>query len=489
MVNGGIMFKRFFQRKAINELVKSTQNSGELVRTLNAFQLVMFGIGAIVGAGIFVLAGEAASNYAGPAVTISFAVSGLACVCAALCYAELASAIPVSGSAYTYIYATLGELAAAIMAGFMMLGSFLSVASVASGWSGYMQSLLATINIHIPAVFAATTGTVLTLADGSQATAIINMPALCIVLFVTFILYKGVQTSAIINTIIVILKMSVLFGFITIGLFYIDIGNWSPFIPENQGVFGQYGFSGVFAGAAMVFFSYNGFDAVATAAQETKNPQRDLPIGILCSLLVATFTYIMVAAVLTGIIKYDRLGVAQPIAIAADVIGMPWFAVLVKIGAVAGLTSVVLVMLYGLIRIVFVIAKDGLLPQVLTKIHPKYRTPYIATLVIGIVAAVIGSTVTLDKLVPLANFGIIGTFAIVCFSAIFLRYSQPKINRVFKCPMMPFIPLLGMVTLVGIMFSLPAATYIHAAIWLSIVVGFYLIYGQFHSTLNTKKND
>jgi len=478
---------KYFKRKSIDKLINEVEESKDLVRSLGAFQLILFGIGAIVGAGIFVLAGEAASRYAGPAIVISFAISGLACVCAALCYAELASMIPVSGSAYTYIYATLGELAACIMAGFMILGSFLSIASVASGWSGYMQSLLADFNIYLPAQFAATTGSLITLSDGSQVEAFINLPAFFIVLFMVYILYKGIQASAFVNAVIVFLKMTVLFGFVIVGSMYVDSSNWVPFLPENTGEFGKYGFSGIIAGSAMVFFAYNGFDAVATAAQETKNPQRNLPIGILGSLIIATITYIAVAWVLTGLVNYTELGVAQPIAVAVDKMGLPWFSLLIKIGAIAGLTSVILVMLYGLVRVLFVITKDGLLPSCLSKVHEKYKTPHIITVICGSAIGLTSATVSLDRLVPLANFGIIGTFAIVCFAALFLRYSQPNLKRNFKCPWMPFIPIAGMLILMQIMLSLPSVTYFYALIWVSIVVIFYLCYGQFHSKLHTEE--
>ncbi|WHQ46865.1 MAG: amino acid permease [Candidatus Midichloria sp.] len=478
---------KYFKRKSINELVSEAEESKDLVRSLDAFQLILFGIGAIVGAGIFVLAGEAASRYAGPAVTISFAISGLACVCAALCYAELSSMIPVSGSAYTYIYATLGELAACIMAGFMTLGSFLSIASVASGWSGYIQSLLADFGIYIPAQFSATTGCIVNLDNSSQVEAIFNLPAFFIVMLITYTLHKGIQTSAFINAVIVFLKMLVLFGFIIVGSIYIDTTNWEPFLPKNTGKFGQYGISGIIAGSAMVFFAYNGFDAVATAAQETKNPQRDLPIGILGSLIIATLTYVLVAGVLTGLVKYTELGVAQPIAIAVDKMGLPWFSLLAKVGATAGLTSVVLVMLYGLIRVLFVISKDGLLPAFFSKLHKDYKTPHILTIICGFMIAIASSTVSLDTLVPLANFGIIGTFAIVCFAALFLRYSQPNLKRNFRCPFMPIIPIAGMLILLQIMSSLPTITYFYALIWVSFIVLFYLFYGQFNSKLYARK--
>ncbi|WP_339051787.1 amino acid permease [Candidatus Lariskella endosymbiont of Epinotia ramella] len=475
--------KQYFKRKSIKDLLSQAESSKDLERSLNGWQLILLGIGAIIGAGIFVLTGEAASQHAGPAIILSFAISGAACVCAGLCYAELASTIPVSGSAYTYIYATLGELPACIMSGLMLLGSFPIIASVAGGWSGYTLSFLADFGIIIPARLTAVTGQMVTLADGTEAPALFDLPALFIVLSLSTLLCFGAQTSAWVNSVIVFIKMSVLIAFVILGAFSVDPSNWVPFIPENTGEFGKFGFSGVIAGASIVFLAYNGFDSVATAAQETKNPQRDLPIGILGSLLVCTIAYVLVSAVLTGIVPYNEFKGAQPIALAVDRMNMPWFSFAVKVCAISGLTSVILVMLYGLARILFTIAKDGLLPDVLTICHKKYKTPYISTMIAGSVISVIGATVPLDTLVKLSNFGVLCSFAITCFAALYLRYTQPNIERAFKCPMMPWIPLLGIILLIQIIAGLPIETYIEAACWMVFVLLLYFLYGRSNSKL------
>lgn len=478
---------KYYRRKSIAEVVKMAEKSNKLVRSLGPMQLILMGIGAIVGAGIFVLTGEAASQHAGPAITLSFALSGLACICAALCYAELSSMIPVSGSAYTYIYVTLGEFAACVMVGFMTMATALSIASVASGWSGYVLHFLADFGIYLPPQFTAVTGHIISLADGTQVAAFFDLPAFFIVMLVTVVLYFGIETSAAVNSVIVFIKMSVLLLFVILGALYIDPQNWIPFIPENEGTFGKFGLSGILAGASMVFLAYNGFDAVASAAQETKNPQRDIPIGIIGSCIICIITYIAVSGVLTGLVPYTELAGAKPIAIAVDRMQMPWFAVIVKIGAAAGLTSVVLVMLYSLIRILFAVASDGLLPKIFAKVHKKSHVPHVLTVICGLVIAVTSATIPLGKLVQLANFGILGTFTIVCFAALLLRYTQPALKRVFSCPFMPFTPLLGMALLIQIIAGLSAETYMQAAVWIVIVIVIYLSYGQFHSKLATSK--
>lgn len=481
--------KKYFQSKSVEDLVTEATISKDLIRTFGPIQLIVLGVGAIIGAGIFVLTGEAASQYAGPAIVLSFAFSGLACVCTALCYAELASMIPVSGSAYTYIYATLGELSAWIVAGLMTLSGFLTIASVAEGWSGYASSFLADFSVYIPAQLSATTGSVITLADGTNITAILNLPAFIIVMLITVILYYGVKISTIISNIVVLTKMSVLIAFIILGYSYIDPNNWVPFIPENQGKFGEFGFSGILSGSAMVLLAYNGFDAVATTALETKNPQRNLPIGILGALITCTITYIIISGLLTGMVHYTELKVAQPIAVAVDKMHMPWFALIVKVGAICGLTSVILTLTYGLIRVLFVVTKDGLLPQIFAKVHKKHRTPSILTIFCGIFISIFSAIVPLDKLVQLANFGSLCIFTTVCFAAIYLRYSQPELKRVFKCPLMPIIPILGIILLLWIIYSLPYRIYLYAGIWIIIMLCFYFTYGQYNSKLlhSTKK--
>lgn len=483
--------KKCLRRKSIELMIQQAESSHSLVRSLNAFQLVLMGIGAIIGAGIFVLTGTAASQSAGPAVVLSFALSGLACACAGLCYAELSAMIPVSGSAYTFIYASLGEMAAAITAFIMIVGTFSVTSSVASGWSGYALSMLDDLGIHIPTVLAHTSGQIIQLADGTTVTAIFNFPAFFIAMLVTFILYRGVEGSALVNTIIVIIKMAVLFFFVVIGITKVDLANWTPFIPANTGTFGQFGLSGIIGGASFVFLAYSGFDTVATAAQEAKNPQKDLPIGILGSLLICMLSYMLVSGVLTGLVNYKELNVAEPIALAVDRMGLPWFAFIVKIGAVAGLTSVILVMSYGVARVIYTVTNDGLLPSFLAKCHPKYKTPHIATVIVGIIVGLVGATAPLEKIVQLSNFCIIIVFTIVSFTAIYLRYTEPNRPRVFRCPGMPWVPILGILLFLQILAGMPDPTvYVYFLILVIFAIGFYLLYGQKHSLLeNSSKID
>ncbi|CAL7962987.1 basic amino acid/polyamine antiporter, APA family [Alphaproteobacteria bacterium] len=476
-------FGRYFQCKTIDKIVSEAENSG-LKRSLNAIQLIMLGIGAIIGAGIFVMTGAAASQSAGPAVVLSFVFSGFACMCAGLCYAELSSTIPVSGSSYTYIYATLGELSAWVVACLMIFGNILIISSVANGWSGYAMSFLADFGVHISPIWTNTMGKLVYLRDGSEATALFNVPAFFIVAVIAYILYHGIRTSAAVNSITVVVKMSVLVAFVLFGIFKIDLNNWVPFIPENTGDFGRFGWSGILGGASMVFVAYNGFDTVATAAQETKNPQRDLPIGILGALLVCTVTYTLVSIVLTGLVNYKDLDVAQPIALAVDKMNMPWFALVVKIGALAGLTSVVLVMSYAVIRTIYVVTQDGLLPKRLADCHNEHHTPHIATVTLGTIIAFIAAILPLEQLVQLGNLCIISIFAVVCFGALYLHYKEPNVHRPFKCPFMPWVPIVGIVLLASIMVSmLDKRVYAYFSILLALSVVFYFLYGRHFSVL------
>lgn len=474
---------KYFKCRSIEDLIEEAKKSRALTRSLGAFQLIMLGIGAIIGAGIFVFTGTAAGGFAGPAITLSFMLAGFACACAALCYAELSSMIPIAGSAYTYAYTTLGELPAWLIFSLALLTYCLGAASVASGWSGYMQSFLGDYGITIPLIFSDSFGTMLTAADGTQVMALIDLPAILISLFVMCIVYFGSEASAWVNTIIVFIKMTVLLLFVAIGSTKINPENWVPFIPENTGTFGEFGYSGIVSGAAIVFLAYTGFDAVATAAQETKNPKRDLPIGIIGSLLVCVLVYVLVSGVLTGIVPYTQLNVAEPMAIAVDVIGMPWFSVAVKIGAIAGLTTVILVLTYGAVRIMYTVAHDGLLPKQLAKTNKKYHTPHYLTLIMGCTVAVLSSLLPVDKLVLLANFGTLVTFTIVCVGTIYLRVKKPNIQREFRCPWVPVVPGVGILLFMTILGSIPAIIFLYAAIWLSFMLFVYFMYGAKNSHL------
>lgn len=467
----------------MQQLVAESGKTYGMQRTLGAFQLVMLGIGAIVGAGIYVYVGVAAGQHAGPATVLSFAIAGLACICVAFCYAELAAAIPISGSSYTFTYATLGEFPAFLVGGILLMSYCLSVSAVAAGWSGYMQSFLFNHGIQVPAIISKNFGHVVTLADGTTITALIDLPAVLIVTLISLLVFLGTELSAMVTTIIVIIKMTVLFAFIAIGATKIDLANWQPFIPANTGTFGEFGWSGVCAGAGAILMAYTGFDMVATAAQETKNPQRNLPIGIIGSLVICILLYIAVSAVLTGVAPYTELNVAQPVAVAVSKMGMPnWFTDLVNMGAIVGLTSVILAMIYASVRITFAMTTDGLLPQKLANIHPKYRTPYLATIAAGALIVFFAGFVPMDKIAKSASSGLIVTLIIVSIVAIYLRYKHPELKREFKCPMMPFIPLVGTTIFAVMLYSITSKEiFIMEMIWIMFLTAIYFLYSRHNS--------
>lgn len=446
--------------------------------------LVTLGIGAIIGAGIFVLTGQAAANYAGPAVTISFVLAGLACVFAGLCYAEFASMIPIAGSAYTYAYATLGEFLAWIIGWDLILEYLFGASTVAVGWSGYVVSFLKDIGIHIPAAlssapisFDAATHTY------ASTGAILNLPAVFIVLAMTTVLVIGIRESANFNNVIVVIKVIVILLFIVFGAMYIVPENWTPFIPENQGSYGHFGFSGIARAAGVIFFAYIGFDAVSTAAQEAKNPQKDMPWGILGSLAVSTVIYILVGLVMTGIVKYTALNDPAPIAVAINATGegLTWLRYPIKIGAIAGLSSVVLVMLMAQPRIFFSMSKDGLLPASFSKIHPKFQTPYITTILTGAVAAVVAGLFPIGLLGELVSIGTLFAFVLVSGGILVLRMKNPDIERPFKAPWYPITPILGVLASVYVMASLPGDTWIRLIIWMALGILIYFLYSRHHS--------
>jgi APA family basic amino acid/polyamine antiporter len=460
-----------------------------LKRTLTRSNLILLGIGAIIGAGIFVLTGQAAANYAGPAVTLSFVVAGIACVFAGLCYAEFASMIPISGSAYSYAYATLGEFIAWIIGWDLILEYLFGASTVAVGWSGYFVSFLKDIGIHLPerlvnAPFRFDTVT----HDWISTGAIVNFPALMIVGIMTTLLVIGIRESANFNNVIVIVKVAVILLFIGFGFNYIDTANWHPYIPENTGNFGQFGISGVLRAAGVIFFAYIGFDAVSTLAQEAKNPQKDMPWGILGSLLICTVIYILVGLVMTGIVNYKQLNDAAPIAVAIDATGegLMWLRPMIKIGAIAGLSSVVLVMLMGQPRIFFSMSKDGLLPKSFSKVHPKYKTPYIPTIITGIVSAIVAGLFPIGLLGELVSIGTLLAFVIVCGGILVLRYKEPNLVRHFKTPFFPLTPILGILTSLGVMLTLPKDTWIRLIIWMAIGLLIYFAYGIKNSKIQKR---
>jgi len=458
-----------FRKKPIQVLLNESGAKGASLRKeLGAFDLTMLGIGAIIGTGIFVLTGVAAAEHAGPALVLSFVLSALACVFAALCYAEFASTVPVSGSAYTYSYATFGELFAWILGWDLILEYGVASSAVAAGWSGYFQGLLAGFGIELPKA--------LTSAYDPEKGTFIDLPAILIILFIVFLLNMGVKKSARFNAIVVLIKVAVILLFLVVGVWYVKPENWTPFMP--------YGFAGVATGAATVFFAYIGFDAVSTAAEEVRNPQRNMPIGIIVSLLVCTLLYITVSLVLTGIVPYDQLNVKNPVAFALNYINQDWVAGFISLGAIAGITTVLLVMLYGQTRLFYAISRDGLLPKVFARVSPTRQVPYVNTWLTGAAVSVFAGIIPLNKLAELTNIGTLFAFITVSIGVLVLRKTQPDLKRAFRVPFVPVIPILAVLFCGYLVLQLPATTWIGFVSWLLIGLVIYFIYGRKHSALN-----
>ena len=477
-------------RKSVEQIQEETRTS-ELKRTLGPWNLVFLGIGCIIGAGIFVRTGSAAALHAGPAVLFAFIIAGIVCAFAGLCYAELSSTLPVSGSAYTYSYATIGEFAAWVMGSLLLLEYGLAASVVAVGWSGYVVSLLGDMGVHIPAQFTGPMGYPKELADGSTVTTIFNLPAFLVCATLALLLVLGVSESAKVNNVIVAIKVTVLTAFVLVGgaiilanwdLFHV---NWQPFIPENTGKDGEFGWSGIIRAASIVFFAYIGFEAVSTAGQEAKNPERDMPFGIIGSLVACTVIYILVAIVMTLIVPYNTLDVPDPVAVAVDAFGpqWAWFASTIKVGAIIGLTSVILVLMYGQTRIFYTMARDGLLPKVFARVHPKFRTPWINTLVVGLAVATAAGFFDINFLGDATSVGTLAAFAIVCLTVIWLRRTHPEIPRGYRVPFYPIVPILGIVSCVWLITSvpLPVLTFFGWYVLGGIVL--YFVYGMHNSEL------
>ena len=480
------MLDRLFKRKDLNAMIQEAGSAnGGLKRSLTATQLVLLGIGAIVGTGIFVITGQAAGTYAGPALTISFVFSALCCVFTALCYAELAAMIPVAGSVYSYSYTTMGELFAWFIGWTLVLEYLFASASVAVGWSGYMTNLLEGWSIHLPQHISNPTFDMVN-GEWVWTGSLINFPAVLIVTIIAGFLIGGIQQSAMINNIFVVIKISVVLLFIAFGLSYVDVGNWQPYIPENTGEFGHFGWSGILRGTAVVFFAYLGFDALSTAAQETRNPQKDLPKGILGSLIICAILYVAVTAVLTGMVYYTELNVPTPIALAIDRTGegLLWLSPLIKIGAIAAMTSVILVMMLGQSRIYYAISKDGLLPRTLSKVNVKRGTPQNATIVAGIATALFAGLFPLHVLAELVSIGTLMAFSVVCIAIVILRKTEPHLKRPFKTPFVPVLPILGAALCIIQMASLPWPTWLRLILWTLVGFIIYFTYGIKNSKVN-----
>jgi len=463
-----------FRKKSISHMLASIQETDKsLNKVLGAKDLTMMGIGCIIGTGIFVLTGVAAAEHAGPALVLSFIFSGLACIFAALCYSEFASSIPISGSAYTYSYVTFGEVMAWILGWALLLEYGLAASAVASGWSGYFQGLLSGFGLKLPLA--------ITSAYDPGKGIFIDVPAITAVLVITFLLSRGLRESTRANNIMVVIKIAVVLLFIVIGIWYVKPGNWTPFMP--------FGFSGVTAGAASVFFAYLGFDSIASAAEEVKNPQRNMPIGIISSLTICTILYIIVSFILTGIVPFTELNVKNPVAFALSYIHQDWVAGFISVGALTGMTTVLLVLLYAQTRLFFAMSRDGLLPKTMSKVDSVKKAPIINTWITGILVAIFVGFIPLHRLAELVNIGTLFAYLVVSVGVLVLRKTQPELPRAFKVPFVPFIPIISMLFCGYLMFNLPMTTWIGFGIWLVIGLIVYCIFGYRNSELGKREKN
>lgn len=463
---GEFKVKSLLRKKAL-----STESPRQLDRTLTALDLTFLGIGAVIGTGIFVLTGIVAAKHSGPGIMLSFLIAAFTCACVAFCYAEFASSIPVSGSVYTYAYMTVGEVVAFIVGWCLMLEYLLAVAAVAVGWSGYLQSLLQGFNIHLPAIIAS--------APGTGKGGLIDLPAVCILLLITGLLSFGIRESARINNIMVLIKLAVIIAFIVAGAKYVKPENWTPFIP--------FGYDGIITGAATVFFAFLGFDAIATAAEETKKPQRDLPIGIIGSLLICTVLYMIVSFVLTGMVPYTQLDVSDPVAFALHFVGEDTIAGLLAVGAMTGMTTVLLVVMYGQVRVSYAMSRDGLLPKALSRVNKKVKIPLLNTWITGVFAALLAGLLDLHLLANLVNIGTLTAFTFVCFAVLILRKTHPDLKRGFRTPLVPALPVVAILCCLYLMTNLSKTTWISFSFWLIVGLCVYFFYSRKHSHLATEK--
>lgn len=456
-----------FRKKPL-ETLSAQSKSKSLARTLSAFDLTLLGIGCVIGTGIFVITGTVAATGAGPALIISFILAGLACALAAFCYAEFSSSIPISGSVYSYSYVTLGELLAFLIGWDLMLEYVIALSAVATGWSSYFQSLLAGFNLHIPAA--------LTGAPGSMAGAVFNLPAAVIILLITAIVSRGVKESTRFNNVIVLMKIAIILLFIIVGIGYVKPDNWSPFMP--------FGMKGVILSAATVFFAYLGFDAVSNASEEVKNPQKNMPVGIISALAVCTVLYIAVSLVLTGMMPYAKLNVGDPVSFALKFVGQDAVAGIISVGAIIGITTVMLTLLYAQVRLTFAMSRDGLLPGLFAKVHPSFKTPFRNTWLTGIVAAGIAGFINLGTLAHLVNMGTLAAFTVISIAVIVLRKKHPEIKASFRVPFVPVVPIISAGICLWFMYSLPGVTWLSFVIWIAVGTLVYFLYSRKHSLLN-----
>ncbi len=445
---------------------------------LGPLALTTLGIGSVIGTGIFVLTGTVASLHAGPALVLSMIIAAVACALAGLCYAELAAMIPIAGSAYTYAHASAGQFVAWIIGWDLVLEYALSASTIAVGWSGYFVSFLRDLGLHLPPQLTAAPGSTAFGAGGEPVPGVFNLPASFVILLVAGLLLVGISQSARANTVLVLIKVAVLLLFVGLGASYVQRENLTPFLPPNTGEFGTFGWSGVMRGAAIMFFAYIGFDAVSTAAQEARNPQRDMPLGILGSLAICTVIYIAVAVVLLGIVPYQRLNVADPLAVGIDATGLTWFSPIVKVSAIFGLFSTMLVQLLGQSRIFYSMSRDGLLPDLFGKVHPRFRTPHLSTIITGAVVSVAAGLLPLGTLSQLVSIGSYLAFTLVCIGVIILRRTRPDLPRPFRVPGVPWVPLLGALVCLSQMASLPWSTWERLFVWLALGLAIYFTYSR-----------
>jgi APA family basic amino acid/polyamine antiporter len=488
-----------FATKSIEQIKEEQLAEGDgLKRVLGVWQLVLLGVGAIIGTGIFVLTGQAAAANAGPAIVISMVVAGVTSVLAAFCYSEFASTVPVAGSAYTYAYATLGEFVAWVIGWDLILEYALGAATVAVGWSGILVTLLSQLGIDFPAALSAAPGTVVRVAGANPVVAVLNVPAVVVTVLVTALLITGVREAASVNSVIVLIKVAVLLIVIAAGAVFINRANWHPFIPPNTGTFGEYGWSGVLRGAGVIFFAYIGFDAVSTSAQEARNPQRDMPRGILGSLAICTVLFVLVSGVMVGLVPYKTmLNQAAPLVLTIEAAadrsaGTPWqgtmavVKVLVTVGGLAALSSVMVVMMLAQPRIFLAMSRDGLLPAWASRIHPRFRTPHVSTMVTGVVVALAAGLTPIGTLGSLVSIGTLMAFVIVSIGIIVLRRSRPDLPRPFRTPWVPVLPLLSAAVSLTLMLGLPRATWERLILWMAIGIVVYFVYGRRHSRLQDR---
>lgn len=473
-------------RKSIEALQREAAETGTqtLKRSLGPINLIAIGIGVIIGAGLFSLTGIAAANHAGPAVTLSFIIAAIGCAFSALCYAEFASMVPVAGSAYTYAYATLGEFFAWIIGWDLVLEYSVGAATVAISWSQYLVRFLSKYDIYLPAQLLHSPFETVTLPNGSVVTGWVNVPAVLIVVFITALIIRGTKGSALYNIIVVSLKIGVVIVFIALGWNYINPDNFVPYIPENTGTFGEFGVSGIFRGAGVVFFVFIGFDIVATMAQEAKNPQRNMPIGIIGSLIICTLLFGVFSFVMTGLANYTEFkDSAAPVAIAIEKTPYAWMAQAIILAIIIGYTSVILVDLLGQSRVFFSMSRDGLLPKLFSQVHPKFQTPYKGNMLLGLFISLFAGFVPIRVVGEMTSIGTLLAFIMVCLGVIILRYRQPDLPRAFRTPWVPVVPILGIVTCVAMMISLPRDTWIRLVVWLLIGLAIYFLYGKKNSKI------